>query len=55
MKRAWIVAALVLSCTPRQRAAVAAAVGDLAAEVCVEGDTVAVCLRKCETEAERRR
>lgn len=48
-------ACALLRCTPRQRAAVADVVGELAAEVCVEGDTVAICLRKCEAEAERRR
>ena len=44
-------AILELGCTPQQRAKVADVVGDIAAEVCVEGDSVSVCLKKCEKAA----
>ncbi len=42
-----IMIATLFSCTARERAAVARTVADLAAEVCVTGDSVSVCLRKC--------
>ena len=48
----WLSSAV--GCTPQARAAVARTIADIAAEVCVEGDSVSVCLRKCETEASRR-
>ncbi len=54
----WLVAIGWLSssvgCTPKARAAVARTIADIAAEVCVEGDSVKVCLKKCETEASKR-
>lgn len=52
MIRAALMLALLGACTPRDRAAVARTVADLAAEVCVEGDTVSVCLKKCEARAQ---
>ncbi len=45
---------VLLACTAKDRSGIARAIGDIAAEVCVEGDSVSVCLRKCETEASRR-
>ena len=45
---------VAMGCTAQQRAAVARTIADIAAEVCVEGDSISVCLKKCETEASRR-
>lgn len=42
------------TCTAAARAAVARTIADIAAEVCIEGDSISVCLKKCETEASRR-
>ena len=37
-------------CTVADRASLRDAVGDIAAQVCVKGDSVEVCLEKCLTE-----
>lgn len=42
------------ACTTQDRAAIVKTVSDLAGEVCVEGDTVGVCLKKCEAEHQER-
>jgi hypothetical protein len=54
MNRAALFCLIALgACTLQDRAAIARTVADIAAEVCVEGDTVRACLRKCDAAAPR--
>lgn len=40
------------SCAPLREAGVLDRLGDLAGRVCVEGDTLSVCVAKCQAELE---
>lgn len=51
--RAALLALAVACCTPAERLKVAETVADIAARVCVRGDTIDVCLQRCQDEARR--
>lgn len=51
---ALVLPVLPMACTRQQARAVSDVVRDIALEVCVEGDTVTACLKKCSEADERK-